>query len=235
MSELTEVVERSFSLRISPSGRQGTIEKQLSLFGNKPVTLLKGQFRAVTTTSAIKSLLSLLICISSITTCVLAGPPREGSSGNEGWEATVTNGNDQYLSVYCFLPDGVLVETQKYPGKNGTISFGFYEQKDGELVIKWNRLRNASLVHVATEMGKLNKVSDGSLSYTITGHTEPAQVGQQLEFKRIAFNDQEYEMMLDLARGLHQLKLKELNEQRLVDVYKNQIKQYEEDIQRLLK
>lgn len=185
--------------------------------------------------SAIKVIPSILIYVFSITTFLQAGPPREGSSGNEGWEATVTNGNDKYLSVYCFLPDGVLVETQKYPGKNGTISFGFYEQKDGELVIKWSRLKNASLVHAATEIGKLNKVADGRLSYTISGHTESAQVGQQMDFRRIAFNDQEYEMMLDLARVLHQLKLKELNEQRLIDMYKNQIKQYEQGIQRLLK
>ena len=56
-----------------------------------------------------------------------------------------------------------------------------------------------------------------------------------MEFKRIAFDNQEYEMMLELAKSLHHLKLKELNEQRLVDVYKSQIRQYEEDIQRLLK
>ena len=189
----------------------------------------------MTSSSTNQLFLTVILCIFSLTSGVSAGPPREGNSDNEGWEATVTNGNEQYLSVYSFLPEGVLVEIQKYPGKDGTISFGFYEQKDGELVIKWNRLRNASLVHVATERGKLNKVADGKLSYTITGHTESAQVGQQLEFKRIAFNDQEYDMMLQLARSLHQLKLKELNEQRLLEVYKKQIKQYEEDIQRLLK
>ena len=118
----------------------------------------------MTSSSVIKSILLAFFFLFTSIASVVAGPPREGSSGNEGWEATVTTGSEQYLSVYCFLPDGVLVETQKHPGRNGTISFAFYEQKDGELVIKWNRLRNASLVHVATETGKLNKVADAALS-----------------------------------------------------------------------
>jgi hypothetical protein len=176
-----------------------------------------------------------IVCAVSISGFVFAGPPREGNSGNEGWEATVTTDAGSYLSVYCFLPDGVLVEVQKYPGRDGTTSFAFYEQKNGKLVIKWNRLRNGSLVEVAIETGELVKVADGKLSYTIIDHTDAAQKGSKLEFKRIAFKDQEYGVMLELARGLNQLKLKELNEQRLIDLYKNQIKQYEEGIQRLLK
>jgi len=189
----------------------------------------------MTTLSTLRSLFGLAFCAISFASCVLAGPPREGNSGNEGWEATITTDDGSYLSVYCFLPDGVLVEVQKYPGRDGTIAFAFYEQKDGMIVIKWNRLRNNSLVHVATETGKLVKVADGKLSYTIIDHTDAAQKGSTLEFKRIAFNDQEYGGMLELAKVLNQLKIKELNEQRLIDVYKNQIKQYEEGIQRLLK
>lgn len=143
----------------------------------------------MTTLSTLRSLFGLAFCAIPFASCVLAGPPREGNSGKGGWEATITTDDGSYLSVYCFLPDGVLVEVQKYPGRDGTIAFAFYEQ------------------------------ADGKLSYTIIDHTDAAQKGSTLEFKRIAFNDKEYGGMLELAKVLNQLKIKELNEQRLIDVY----------------
>lgn len=175
----------------------------------------------------------LLLSVPSATNA--ADAISEQAVKNEAWQATIKTAEVEFTDTYCFLSHGIIVEIQQHPNQRPTVSPGFFRFEKGRLSIDWTKVANRKLVQTSSESGTVTKDGDDILKYTIIQHTDKSQVGMEISFKRVQFDEAEFSKLLELADVYHRLREKELAEKELIDALQKQLSDQKDQLQRLLK
>ncbi len=165
-----------------------------------------------------------------------AGPPEDPPRGKEGWQTVIEAEGQQRICTYYFLPNQVVVELTKYltePVRYGN-AFGFYEKTGDTVVIRWQRLRNNTLEHTATETAKLSQ-SGERLTWSITDHSEAAQIGTKMTLQQVETPEIVYDKVMELSRVVDRLRQKDEAEQQLKDVYERELQRQKDAIKSLVR